>query len=96
MGPAGAADFLLAAPHPSDGVDLLAELNKSNGKTQLLYWLIACAVLVLFGLLVGWKYVWILGVAAGVLSAPVSGALQKKRYAKLVRKQRQNETKPKA
>ena len=96
VGPAGAADFLLTAPHPSDGVDLLAELNKGNGKTQLLYWLIACAVLVLFGLLVGWKYVWIFGIAAGVLSAPVSGALQKKRYARLVRKQRQNETKPKA
>ena len=91
-GPAGAADFILTAPHTSDGVDLLAELNKGNGKLQLLYWLFASAVLVLFGLLVGWKYVWILGVAAGVLSAPVTGALQKKRYAKLVRKMQKDKT----
>ena len=91
-GPAGAADFLLTAPHSSDGFDMIAELNKANGRTQLLYWLITCAVLVLFGLLAGWKYVWILGIAAGVLSSPVTRAMQKKRYEKLVRKQQKSKT----
>ncbi len=91
-GTAGAADFIETAPHPSDGFDMIAELNKANGRTQLLYWLIACAVLVLFGLLAGWKYVWILGIAAGVLSSPVTKAMQKKRYEKLVRKQQKSKT----
>ena len=69
----------------SDGVDLLAALHKENGKIQLLYCLIACTLLVLFGLLVSWKFVWILGIAAGVLSSTLTRAKQKKRCQKLVR-----------
>ena len=85
-GTAGAADFIENAPHTSDGVDILDELNKENGKLQLTYCAVVSALIVLFGLIVSWKYVWIIGVAAGILSAPINKALQKKRYEALVKK----------
>ena len=79
-GTAGAAEFIENAPHKSDGVNILEELNKSNGKIQLLYWLVVAALSVLFGLLLSWKFVWIVGVSAGVLSTPITKAIQKKKY----------------
>ena len=86
VGPAGAADFIEGAPHTSDGVDVVAELNRKNGKFRLIYWLIAAALMVLFGLLIGWKYVWILGVAAGALSQPIGQAYQKRCYPAILRR----------
>ena len=65
---------------------MLEELNKSNGKIQILYWLAATALVVLFGLLTSWKYVWIIGIAAGVLSTPIIKAIQKKKYNSFVEK----------
>ncbi|MBO4338446.1 MAG: glycosyl transferase [Clostridia bacterium] len=85
-GTAGAAEFIENAPHKSDGVNILEELNKSNGKIQLLYWLVVAALSVLFGLLLSWKFVWIVGVSAGVLSTPITKAIQKKKYYSLVEK----------
>ena len=85
-GPRGAAEFIETAPHASDGVDLVRELNKSNGKFRLLYWLAAAALIVLVDTLIGWKWVWLVGVPAGVLSAPIGKLFQKKRYAALVEK----------
>ncbi|MCR4563627.1 MAG: glycosyl transferase [Clostridiales bacterium] len=85
-GTAGAAEFIENAPHKSDGVDILEELNKSNGKIQLLYWLVVVALSVLFGLLLSWKFVWIVGVSAGVLLTPITKAIQKKKYYSLVEK----------
>ena len=37
---AGAAEFIENAPHSSDGMDIIGELNKANGKFLLTYWLI--------------------------------------------------------
>ena len=85
-GPAGAAAFIENAPHESAGVDILEELNKSSVKIQILYWLVSAALIVLFGLLTNWKYVWIIGIAAGVLSTPITKAIQKKKYNSLVEK----------
>ena len=85
-GTVGAAAFIENAPHESEGVDILEELNKSNGKIQILYWLAATALVVLFGLLTSWKYVWIIGIAAGVLSTPIIKAIQKKKYNSFVEK----------
>ena len=47
----GAADFIENAPHTSNGVDLLAEVNKGNKWFHMCYWLIVCALIVLFGVL---------------------------------------------
>ncbi len=45
----------------------------------------AYAAVVLFGLLCGWRFFWLIGVAAGVLSHPISGVFRKKRYDKIAR-----------
>lgn len=87
-GTAGAAEFIENAPHSSDGIDIIGELNKANGKFLLAYWLIVIAAISLIGFLTGWKYVWIIGIAAGILSAPIGKRIQKKKYASLVEKKR--------
>ena len=52
-------------------MDIIGELNKANGKFLLTYWLIVIAAINLIGFLIGWKYVWIIGIAAGILSTLV-------------------------
>ncbi len=84
-GPAGAAEFIENAPHSSDGIDIIGELNKANAKFRLLYWLGVIIAIILMGFLVSWKYVWIIGIAAGILSSPIGKAIQKRNYAGLTR-----------
>lgn len=83
---AGAAGFIENAPYSSDGMDIIGDLNKANGKFLLTYWLIVIAAINLIGFLIGWKYVWIIGIAAGILSTPIGKRIQKKKYASLVEK----------
>ena len=85
-GTAGAAEFIENAPHTSDSSDIIGELNKLNAKFQLLYWLIIIAAINLIGFLVSWKYVWIIGITAGILSTPICKSLQKRKYTKLTQK----------
>ena len=61
-------------------------LNNENKKFQLVYWLIAAALIVLFGFFVSWKFTWIVGVLAGVLSYPISQKVQQARYQSIVNK----------
>ena len=86
IGTAGAAEFIENAPHFSEGVDVLSELNKANGRFQIVYWLSIIIIISLIGVLISWKYVWIVGVAAGILSAPIAGSVQKKQYAFIIKK----------
>lgn len=79
-GAAGAAEFIENAPHSSEGTDIIGELNKANGRFQLLYWLIVIAGINLIGFLVSWKFVWVIGIAAGILSSPIGKAIQKRKY----------------
>lgn len=83
-GPAGAAEFIENAPHESLGRNVLDAINKMSGKIQGFYWLIAVAAMCLTGLLIGWNYVWIPGVAAGILSYPTGKALQHRIYKKMI------------
>lgn len=87
-GAAGAAEFIEHAPHSSDGIDILGELDKANGKFQSAYWLIVIAAINLIGFLISWEYVWIMGIAAGILSTPIGKRMQKKKYVSLVEKAR--------
>lgn len=82
-GAAGAAEFIENAPHSSDGVDIIGELNKAMTKFQLLYWQIVIAFIILIGIFIGRKYLWIIGIAAGVLSSPIGKAVQKRKYVSL-------------
>lgn len=84
-GTVGAAKFIENAPHSSDGIDIIGELNKANAKFQFLYWLIVIAAINLIGFLVSWKYVWIIGIAAGILASPIGKAIQKRKYTGLTR-----------
>ena len=92
-GAAGAAEFIEQAPHTGNGVDLLKELAKANKRFQFVYRLIAATAMVLTGVLIGWKRVWIIGLLAGILSTPIAKAVQKRQYAALVRKKVRSETK---
>lgn len=83
-GAAGAAEFIETAPHSSNGIDVIGELNKTTVRFQLLYWAVILAAIHLIGFLFGWKYVWILGVAAGILSGPIGKAIQKRKYASIL------------
>lgn len=84
-GTAGAAEFIENAPHSWDGMDITGELNKANGKFLTLYWLLVIASINLIGFLVSWKYVWIIGIAAGILSSPIGKAVQKRKYESLTK-----------
>lgn len=83
-GTSGAADFIENAPHTSNGIDVIAELNKKSGKFQLFYWLAVIAAINLVGFFFGWKFVWIIGTAAGVLSSFIVKLVQKRIYKKVV------------
>ncbi len=83
-GAAGAADFIESAPHSSDGIDVIDELNISCGKFQAAYWIIIIAIICLVGSFISWKYVWIIGFAAGILSAPIGKIIQEKNYKAIV------------
>ena len=89
-GPSGAADFIESAPHQSDGIDVLKELNKTNVRFLIVYWSIVSVLIFLAGFYIDRKYLWIIGLAAGIISNPIGKYVQKRRYAALVRKQRQS------
>ena len=85
-GAAGAAEFIENAPHSSNGTDVVAELNKANARFQLVYWIAISLVILLTGLLFSWRHVWIIGVAAGILSNPIGRAIQKRNYAAILKR----------
>lgn len=85
-GTAGAAEFIENAPHTSNGTDILGELNKKNAKFQLLYWLVITALIILTGSLISWKFVWVIGIAAGVLFSPIGKVVQSRNYERVVNK----------
>lgn len=53
-GAVGAAAFIENAPHSSKGVDIVSELNKSNGRFLFLHWLIVIAIISIIVFLVSW------------------------------------------
>ena len=90
-GAEGAAEFIENAPHASDGVDVIAELNRATGKFRLIYWIAVIALISLIGALFTRKYGWIIGITAGILSNPSGKAFQKRAYAALLRKHKKGE-----
>ena len=84
-GPSGAADFIESAPHQWDGVDILKELNKTNVRFRIIYWSIVAVLIFLAGFYIDRKYLWLIGLAAGIISKPIGKRLQNRRYARLVK-----------
>ena len=85
-GAAGAAEFIENAPHASNGLDIIGELNKTTVRFHFIYWAITVAAIMLIGFLISWKYVWIIGIAAGILSNPIGKAIQKRKYFSMLRR----------
>ncbi len=85
-GAIGAADFIETAPHKASGRNIIAEMNKMNGKFQLIYWLVVIALIVLFCIFVTPKYSWIIGLTAGIISTPIGRIMQNKAYYRLTSK----------
>lgn len=85
-GASGAAEFIENAPHSSNGIDVIGELNKTNVRFHFIYWLIILLAINLIGFLFSWKYVWIIGITAGILSNPIGKIIQKWKYASIVRR----------
>ena len=85
-GAAGAAEFIENAPHSSNGLDVVGELNKTTVRFHFIYWATIIAAINLIGFLFSWKYVWIIGIAAGILSHPISRAIQKRKYTSILPK----------
>lgn len=85
-GAIGAAEFIENAPHTVNGIDIMGKLNKENAKFQLLYWLIVIAIINLIGFLCSWKFVWIIGIAAGILSSSIGKVIRKRNYKKVIAK----------
>ena len=86
-GVSGAAEFIENAPHTANRNDMLHDLNQANSKFQAVYWFAAVVAMILFGMFIGWKFVWIIGIAAAVLSFPVGKTVQNLNYTKLMKRE---------
>ena len=87
-GTEGAADFIESAPHVSNGVDVIKKLNGDSSKFTILYLAAAAVLAGLVGFLLGWKYAWMVGVPAGVLSYPIGQLFRKIRYKQIIAQMR--------
>jgi hypothetical protein len=58
-------------------------LNQANVRFQFVFWVFVTAAIMLTGFLINWKYVWIIGVGAGILFNPIGKAIQNRKYASL-------------
>lgn len=83
-GVAAAAEFIETAPHSvPKSEDPVNKLNAKIGLWQLLYWVIAIALMILCGKFAGTQYIWILGVAAGVFNQFFTKFITQKHLKKL-------------
>ena len=81
----GAADFILGAPHKSEGTDVIKELNKLTGLFTFCYWAVIVALILLCGFFIGWNHFWIIGLCGGILSYPASQLAQKPLYNHIIK-----------
>lgn len=81
----GAADFIESAPHASDGVDIIRDLNRVNVGLQVGYSLLTILLASVLFRFISAKYLWIYVALAVVLSAPVNKMLQRAAYRRLVK-----------
>ena len=82
-GAAGAADFIEHAPHPSDGRDLVKELNRAVTLEQIAYHVLAVIIGIVLFRFVSTRWLWLYIVAEVLLNAPIKKAFQRMYYKKL-------------
>ena len=81
-----AADFIEQAPHQGNSRDLPAELQKTMGLYQLLYWLTVIALILVLWLVCHIPYAWILGLLANFVWPPLGRKLEENVWRKLTEK----------
>ena len=64
----------------------MSELNKANVRFQIVYLSIIIIAIALIAIFISRKYVWIIGVAAGIMSVPIGRSVQKKQYTSIIKK----------
>ncbi|MBQ5317439.1 MAG: glycosyl transferase [Oscillospiraceae bacterium] len=82
-GAKGAADHIENAPNPSDGKDVIRELNKAVVTEQILYNVISVILASILFRFVRASYLWIYIAAVILLSAPIKNVFQEAHYKKL-------------
>lgn len=82
-GAKGAADHIENAPHPSDGRDVIRELNRAVVTEQILYNLAVILLACILFRFISVRYLWIYIAATVLLSAPVKKLFQRAYYQKL-------------
>lgn len=68
---------------------MIKELNKTNIRFQIVYWSIVSVLIFLAGFYIERKYLWLIGLAAGIVSNPIGKSVQERRYAQLVKEQQE-------
>lgn len=64
----------------------MSELNKENGKFQLIYWLSIIILIFFIGVFLSRKYMWIVSIVGVMLSLPIGRIVQEKRYNTIIKK----------
>ena len=82
-GVTGAADFIENAPNPSNGRDIIKELNKKTVTAQIIYNIISIVIGCTLFRLIDIKFLWIYIPAAVILSEPIKKTIQKTIYNRL-------------
>ncbi len=79
-GTAGAAAFIEQAPHESQAPDPLLALNRRNGKAEFAFWMILAVIGVLVAVFLGKQWIWVVGMAGGILRGPVMKRVSEHNY----------------
>ena len=82
-GAKGAADHVENAPNPTDGRDVIKELNKAVVTEQIVYNVMLIVIAGILFRFISIKYLWIYIAAGVLLSAPIKKSFQKACYKKL-------------
>lgn len=82
----GAAEFILSAPHSSEGLDVISRLNIANGKFQGIYWGIMTILFILSGIYFGKTVTIPLVIIANILMIFLKKPVQNRNYEKLTEK----------
>ena len=81
----GAAAFIEEAPHKTDDMGVLGEVQKRSGLMQLCFWLIITPLLVLLGIHAGWPWAIGLSVIANIAFPKLNQRYTERAYRNLAK-----------
>ncbi|MBQ6149111.1 MAG: glycosyl transferase [Oscillospiraceae bacterium] len=90
-GTEGAAEFIETAPHTSESIDVVKELNKANTRFMIFYWIAVILMIILTALFITRRNAWIIGAAAGYLYPNFANTFREQAYEKLTAYKKQRD-----